>query len=255
MTNDALITQLLPEWAQFRDRAAAGDPAGGTACAAWTTRDVVAHQAGNAVELARVLSAHLAGRPVPKTRSFEEREPPFRQLGDDDRLAALERAVDDLAGVLEAGLDQPDTWVPWTGRRMKVAWFGEHMRSELILHRWDLVGDDPVGTELLGQPWMTTHSVDAVGEPLLRRGAAGLAGSEFTGRLRAPGQPDVLLTGGSRPGITLADADPGVPADLRTDPAARVLLLWGRTPGDPSRLVSDAGPERLGRLRTLLSGY
>jgi hypothetical protein len=202
-----------------------------------------------------VLAAHLDRRPVPETRSFEEREPPFRQMSDDDRLAALDRVIADLARVLERGLDEPDTWVPWTGRQMKVAWFGEHMRSELILHRWDLVGDDEQAGTQLAQPWMTTHSVDAVGVPLLRRGGAGLPDTPFTSRLRVVNQPDVVLTGGSRPSITLSPTEPETRPDLVTDAAARVLLLWGRQPADTTRLRSDVGPEQLGRTRTLLSGY
>jgi DNA-binding Lrp family transcriptional regulator len=63
--------------------------------------------------------------------------------------------------------------------------------------------------------------------------------------------------------VVTADADhtyigmagPKGPATLETDAAARVLLLSGRRPGDPSRICSDAGPENLGRLRRLLSGY
>lgn len=253
MADDALITDLLPEWPSFRDVVGARAPGHGTACAAWTTRDVITHQAGNAVELGRVLAAHLDRRPVPATRGFEEREAPFRALTDDDRLAALEHAIGDLCRVLERGLEEPAAWVPWTGRHMRVAWFGEHMRSELVLHRWDLVGDDDVSTRALAEPWMTTHSVEAVGLPLLRRGQRALDGKDVTGRIRAPGRPDVVLAGGSDPAIGLAD--PQGPADLVCDPSARVLLLWGRGPADCSRLRSDAGPERLGRLRTLLPGY
>lgn len=255
MADDALIADLLPEWAAFRDAATSRDPGHGTACAAWTTRDIVAHQAGNAVELGRVLAAHLEGRPVPETRSFDQREPPFRQMSDEKRLAALQEAITDLAPILQQGLEEPDTWVAWTGRRMKVAWFGEHMRSELILHRWDLVGDDDQATTQLSQPWMTTHSVHAVGVPLLRRGHAALPDTPFTSRLRVAGQPDVVLTNGTQPTITLAPADPDTPPDLITDAAARVLLLWGRQPADTTRLYSDTGPEQLGRTRTLLSGY
>lgn len=255
MANEQLSADLLPEWAAFRDACAARDPDHGTACTAWTTRDIVAHQAGNAVELGRVLRAHLDRRPVPKTRTFEEREPPFRQMGDDDRLAALEQVIHDLVRVLERGLDEPEAWVPWTGRRMKVAWFGEHMRSELILHRWDLVGDDVLAITQLAQPWMTTHSVEAVGAPLLRRGGAGRSGTAFTGRLRVPDQPDVVLTGGQCPSIALHPAEPGIRPDLVCDAASRVLLLWGRQPADSTRLRSDVGPEQLGCIRTLLSGY
>ena len=50
-------------------------------------------------------------------------------------------------------------------------------------------------------------------------------------------------------------ADPDGPAILETDSAARVLLLWGRRPADPSRIRSRVGPEALGRVRALLSGY
>jgi hypothetical protein len=53
--------------------------------------------------------------------------------------------------------------------------------------------------------------------------------------------------------IGLAESDG--PATLETDAAARVLLLWGRRPADPSRICSRVGPEALGRLRQLLSGY
>ncbi|MGH3855704.1 MAG: maleylpyruvate isomerase N-terminal domain-containing protein [Pseudonocardiaceae bacterium] len=253
--DDTLIAELLPEWGAFFDAAANRDPGHGTSCAAWTTRDILAHQAGNAVELGRVLAAHLDRRAVPETHGFDERESPFRRISDDDRLAALQRVIADLARVLERGLDEPDTWVPWTGRRMKVAWFGEHMRSELILHRWDLVGDDEQATTHLAQPWMTTHSVDAVGVPLLRRGGADLPDAPFTSRLRVADQPDVILTGGAQPTIRFAPADSDTQPDLITDSAARVLLLWGRQPADTTRLHSNAGPEQLGRTRTLLSGY
>jgi len=44
-------------------------------------------------------------------------------------------------------------------------------------------------------------------------------------------------------------------ATLETDAATRVLLLWGRRPGDPSRIRSRVGPPLLGQVRTLLSGY
>lgn len=255
MADDTLISDLLPEWTAFRDTAANRHPNSGTACAAWTTRDIVAHQAGNAVELGRVLAAHLDRRPIPETRTFEQREPPFRQRSDTERIAALDHVIAELARVLERGLDEPGAWVPWTGRRMKVAWFGEHMRSELILHRWDLAGDDELATTQLAQPWMTTHTVEAVGRPLLRRGAAALPGTSFTARLRVSDQPDVILTGGAEANISLGPADHNTQPALTTDAAARVLLLWGRQPADMTRVHSDVGPGHLGTVRALLAGY
>ncbi|WP_330342040.1 hypothetical protein [Streptomyces sp. NBC_00557] len=44
-------------------------------------------------------------------------------------------------------------------------------------------------------------------------------------------------------------------ATIESDAAVRVLLLWGRRPGDPTRWHSSAGPETLRKLRTLLGGY
>jgi len=72
--------------------------------------------------------------------------------------------------------------------------------------------------------------------------------------LRVAGQDDIVVTADGE-GARMAMAAPEGPATLETDAAARVLLLWGRRPGDPSRLRSRAGPVRLRQLRTLLSGY
>jgi uncharacterized protein (TIGR03083 family) len=249
------VAGLLPEWPSFVEAVRARRPDDGTHCEAWTVRDIVAHNAGNAEELGRILAAYLSGATVPETRSFEEREEHLRRLPDPDLLVELERRVEQLVDVLEAaaGTDG-EAMVPWTGRTMKVEWFGEHMREELVLHRWDVVGDDPVATASLSEPWMTEHSVVAVGRPLLRRGSDALGGGSVQGRLRSPGRDDVVVAadpGGAR----IALAPPEGRAVIESDPAARVLLLWGRRPADPGRLCSDAGPERLGLVRRLLSGY
>jgi hypothetical protein len=208
-----------------------------------------------AEELARILTAHLSGDAVPATRSFEEREARYRLLPDPDLLADLERRVEQLVDVLDAAAEtDQDAAVPWTGRTMKVAWFGEHMREELVLHRWDVAGDDPVALAALDEPWITEHSVVAVGGPLLRKGRAALDGAGIEARLRSPGRDDVVVAADDA-GARIDLAPPAGRADLESDPAARVLLLWGRRPADPGRLRSDAGPERLGRVRRLLSGY
>lgn len=218
-------------------------------------RDIVVHQAGNAEELARVLGAHLAGDPV-ATRGFEEREGPLRALNDTDLWdALLDRmaSLDEVAVAAEALPD--DTDVAWTGRTMKVPWFAEHMREELVLHSWDITGDEPDAQARLAEPWMTTHSVLAVGRPLLVKGAKQLnEGERIDARLRADGSDDVVLAAGPEQ-ITIGLAEPEGPAALETDAAARVLLLWGRKPADPSRIRSRVGPETLGRVRRLLGGY
>jgi hypothetical protein len=56
-------------------------------------------------------------------------------------------------------------------------------------------------------------------------------------------------------GGSIRFAAPEGPATIESDAATRVLLLWGRRPADPSRRHSEAGPEALRAVRTLLSGY
>jgi Mycothiol maleylpyruvate isomerase N-terminal domain len=246
-------SERFPEWQPFLDAVQKRRPDAGTWCEAWTVRDIVIHQAGNAEELARVLGAHLEGEPV-GTRSFEEREAPLRAMNDADLWDALHDRMAALSAVAEAGDAVPaETDVAWTGRTMKVPWFAEHMREELVLHGWDITGDDPAAQAWLAEPWMTTHSVVAVGRPLLAKGAQQLRG-KIEARLRVPGTDDVLLTADAEH-TTIDLTEPEGPATLETDAAARVLLLWGRRPGDPSRICSRVGPETLGRVRRLLSGY
>ena len=245
----------FPEWRPFLDAVRRHGPDAGTWCEAWTVRDIVVHQAGNAEELARVLGAHLDGQPV-ATRSFEEREGPLRALNDADLWDALTDRMATLNEVAVAAEAVPaHTDVAWTGRTMKVPWFAEHMREELVLHSWDITGDEPDAQARLAEPWMTTHSVVAVGRPLLVKGAKLLSlGERIEARLRADGTDDVVVAADSDQ-ITIGLAEPDGPATLETDAAARVLLLWGRRPADPSRIRSRAGAETLGRVRRLLSGY
>jgi hypothetical protein len=246
----------FPEWRLFADAVQQRRPDSGTWCDAWTVRDIVAHQAGNAEELARVLRAHLEGAPV-ATRGFEEREGPLRALGDAELWDALQGRMAALNEVAEAADEVPvDTDVAWTGRTMKVPWFAEHMREELVLHGWDITGDGDIRVAAgLAEPWMTTHSVFAVGRPLLAKGAKQLApGERIEARLRVADTDDVFVSADADH-TTVRLADPVGQATLETDAAARVLLLWGRRPADPSRICSRAGAETLGRVRRLLAGY
>ena len=163
-------TDRFPEWPPFIDAVQQRRPDAGTWCEAWTVRDIVIHQAGNALELGRVLGGHLAGEPV-ATRTFEEREAPLRTMNETDLWAALHTNMAMLNEVAEAADDIPaETDVAWTGRTMKVPWFAEHMREELVLHGWDITGDDAAAQARLAEHWMTTHSVLAVGKPLLAKG-------------------------------------------------------------------------------------
>lgn len=80
------------------------------------------------------------------------------------------------------------------------------------------------------------------------------AGERIEARLRVADSDDVVVDADAD-GTTIRLAEPDGPATLETDAAARVLLLWGRRPADPSRICSRVGPEALGRVRTLLAGY
>ncbi|MEU7166714.1 maleylpyruvate isomerase N-terminal domain-containing protein [Streptomyces morookaense] len=251
------VDDTLPELAPFLHAVQARRPDDGTWCEAWTVRDIVAHQAGTAEELARVLQAFLAGTPV-ETRGFE-REAPYRRLSDPELWAAFLSRCEQLAEITAAAARDlsPDTEVIWTGRSVTVPFFAEHLREELVLHRWDLTGDDRTAVQALDEPWMTEHSVVSVGRPLLARGSAGLdlgPDGRVEGRLRTPGTDDVVVTADAD-GTAIRRAAPEGPATIESDAAVRVLLLWGRRPADPSRWHSTAGPETLRRVRTLLSGY
>ncbi|BBY05202.1 maleylpyruvate isomerase N-terminal domain-containing protein [Mycobacterium noviomagense] len=253
--NRNVDTDRFLEWQPFLDAVRQRRPDAGTWCEAWTVRDIVIHQAGNAEELARVLGAHLEGERV-DTRSFEEREGPLRAMNDSDLWDALHDRMARLNEVAEAADGIPaDADVAWTGRTMKVPWFAEHMREECVLHTWDITGDDAAAQARLAERWMTTHSVIAVGKPLLRKGAELLdAGERIEARLRVPGADD-LIVAAENGSVRIELTEPDGPATLETDAAARVLLLWGRRPADPSRICSSVGPETLGRVRRLLSGY
>ena len=225
-----------------------------TGCGQWRAHEVVAHLGAGAVEIARHLEGYAEGRPVPTTRGFEEREAPYRAVEDGELRAELPRCIERVAAALDAVLGaEPDAVVPWTGRQMVVGSFVTHLRSELALHRFDLVGDDEIGRTLLGQPELTDHAVSVLGRALVARGATA-APAGFAAVIAAPGASDVaVVVDGDGPRLEGSDArlEPSVVGD----PAARLLLLWGRQPADPRRLSAPGGLEVLAILRSLLAGY
>lgn len=111
----------FPEWEPFAEAVAHRRPSAGTWCEAWTVRDIVIHQSGNAEELARVLEGHLSGEPVP-TRGFEEREAPFRAMTNLDLWSVFVDRMRRLGEVAAAAESLPaDTDIAWTGRTTKPA--------------------------------------------------------------------------------------------------------------------------------------
>ena len=242
------------EAAAFLEALEATPPDALTGCALWRAHEVAAHLGAGAVEIALTLEAYGEDRPVPATRGFEEREAPYRAMDDAELRADLPRSIDRVAAALDAVLGaEPEAVVPWTGRQMAVGSFVTHLRSELALHRFDLVGDDETSQSLLGQFELTDHAVTVLGRALLARGATA-APVGFSAVIAAPGASDlavIVASDGARLERSDADLEPAVIGD----PAARLLLLWSRQPGDPRRLSAPGGVEVLATLRALLAGY
>lgn len=123
------------------------------------------------------------------------------------------------------------------------------------MHRWDVVGEDETGVELLAQPDLTEHAVGVLGEILLRAGRRGdpRPDDDFDVHLRSPRARAVrvrVLDG--RAALELTDEHDRPHVDL--DAAARTLVIWGRRPG-PGRMRSHLTRPDLTRLQTLLGGY
>jgi hypothetical protein len=229
-----------------------------SACAGWTAHEVTAHLAGIIVEITRHLRPYLAGRPVPETRSFEDREADLQSMVDADlcRLMAAEEVK--MRSLLDQVLTrEPHAVIRWTGRQMAVATFEPHLRSEFAIHRWDIVGDDQTSSELLGQPDLTEHALGVLGEILTRRGRMcdPTPAEDFHVRLRSGSTPDVrLVVESGQARLELADT-PGDEPFVELDPGARLLVIWGRRPDRRGRFRSDLDPAVLSRLQALLAGY
>jgi hypothetical protein len=228
-----------------------------TACAGWTVHEITAHVAAGADEIARLFEAYGEGLPVPATRTFEEREPEYRAMDDPALRKRLFAASVRMGSAMQAVFSrEPDAVIPFTGRPMTAATFAMHSRSECAIHRWDMVGDDELSWKLLSQPEITSHAVNVLAPMLLSRGCAvSLApAGGFAARIRAAGQPDLLVRRDDSGAMLRFEPDDGSPA-IETDAAARLLFIWGRRPGDPSRLRSGLSPQDRVRLQSLLAGF
>ena len=229
-----------------------------TACNGWSVHHIGAHVAASYDEAAQHVEAYGEGRPLGSTRSWEEREPPYRDLTPAQLLARLEHAEERMRrAVLSVLANEPDAELWWTGRVMRVDAFLYHLRTECAIHRWDMTGDDDVSLHLLTEPDLFVHSVTSVGaKPLCARGLAldALRGRPLTARVRSDTQPDLLIHAENAiPAFDLTA--PVGDALIEGDQAARTLLLWGRKPSPPTRLVAVGPDDEVDRLQRLLSGY
>jgi Mycothiol maleylpyruvate isomerase N-terminal domain len=137
-----------------------------TACAGWSTHDLVAHMAAGSEEMTRLITARLArgfdGDDGP-TRPFEEREAPFRAM--EDRALRRTFVVHALAlsnAILKLQTLGPFASVTFTGWEMTASELIRHGQSELILHRWDLVGSDSTSWSALSRPDLMEHGRKAM---------------------------------------------------------------------------------------------
>jgi uncharacterized protein (TIGR03083 family) len=251
----AVTATRPPETAALLDTLSDVGPRALTACPGWSAHHIAAHIAGNHEEARRHVVAYRAGEALPSTRTFEEREAPLLRLRFDTLLDRIEAEEAGLLNAVDAVLaEDPDAALQWTGRTVAVKGFPTHMRSESALHRWDIVGDDATSWELLAQPELLAHAVGFIGRPLLVRGLA-RAHAPFSGRVRSPGADDLIVSveRGREPRLEVAP--PLGPAVIETDPAARLLLLWGRKPEPFHRLRADADAATVSRLQAVLAGY
>lgn len=260
MTDDtAQRTDSQPvEVGEFLSALDSSAPTALTACPARTAHALGSHVAGNYEEIRRHVDAYLAGTPLMRTRTFDEREPEFRALSPGKLLDAIEtgeqRMRHSIAELLER---EPDPVLRWTNRQVHAAGFLKHSRSECAVHRWDLVGDDSVSEKLLSQEELFQHVVAFIGPlPMTARGLAtgAGAGKDLRARVRGFGQPDLVVSV-HRGAPSLYTAEPEGEAFLEGDPAARLLFLWGRKATPFARLTCNGTGEELSRLQWLLSGY
>ena len=252
------MTDRSREAAEFIAAVDQAPPQAVSACAGWTTHEIAAHVTGIAVEVIRHLEPFLQGDPVPKTRSFEEREAPLQAMEHAALLQRLDTEETRMRRCVDDVLDRdPDAVIPWTGRHMAVAKFIPHLRNEHALHRWDVAGDDETSRELLGTLDLVDHSVGELGAILLVAGRKHDPDpdAEFGVRLRAADQPDLrVIVDEGQATLAWAEDDADEPA-VEMDAGARQLFIWGRRPDHRNRLRSQLTQPQLARLQALLSGY
>jgi Mycothiol maleylpyruvate isomerase N-terminal domain len=255
MTNTETTPIEITEFLSALDSAA---PNALTACPARTAHLLGAHVAGNYREITRHVQAYLAGNPLTRTRAFDEREPEFREMTAPQLLRSIADGEEQMrASIGELLAREPDPVLRWTNRQVHAAGFLKHSRSECAVHRWDLLGDDALSEKLLSQQELFEHIVAFIGAlPMTARGMATGAGTgrSLRARVRAPGQPDLLVSV-HRGEPQLLTVKPEGEALVEGDPAARLLFLWGRRPTPFGRLTCNGSTEELSRLQWLLSGY
>jgi uncharacterized protein (TIGR03083 family) len=227
------------------------DPAAPTACSQWTVHDLVAHLAAGAKENADLIEDALAGRPARATRTFAEREPAFVAMPDEQlRQELVEQSRRKVAALEQLSARGPDATYQFTGRAFTAALAQTHARSEAAIHRWDIAGDDETSMELLAAPELTRHAVEILNTlpilceaPLSRARVAQIDKLRIVLRSRAQRDVTMDINPGSAH-FELAEIDQPADGDavVETDPAHRLLSIWGRRAPD-QRVTITADPK------------
>src|SRR5262249_51469074 len=125
-------------------------PGAPTSCAGWTVHELTAHIAAGSAEIADLIELELSGAPPRPTRDFDEREAPYRALPSKELRRRFFheslRVTVALDRLYSAGKGRR---VAFTGAQLDVPTLVLHIESELILHRWDIVGGDEISVRAL----------------------------------------------------------------------------------------------------------
>lgn len=234
----------------FVEALRSADPHAPTRCTGWTVHELTAHLTAGSAEIADLIELELTEARSRPTRGFEEREIPYRALSPKVlRRNFFREALRATVAVERLSKAGPSRKVVFTGSSLDAKALMLHIESELVLHRWDIVGSDAVAIAALSDPRMGVHAANTVAamQPNVFPPRSGAAETVI---LRSPGAPDIAVTGGAATAVALAPDDGGYPV-LQCHPAVRTLLLWGRTP-EPGLPRPTGDPELVAAVQAML---
>lgn len=133
-----------------------------TACADWTAHDLLAHITAGTAEIADLMELALRGETRP-TRGFVEREAPYRGLSHPRLHLVLVREGVRMTRLL-VRLGRARRTIAFTGTTMSAGDIARHAESELVLHRYDLVGLDRIARRQLANPALALHAHKVVAQ-------------------------------------------------------------------------------------------
>jgi uncharacterized protein (TIGR03083 family) len=136
---------VIEEGEAFVATLLAASPLQLTACRGWTVHEITVHLAAGSEEIADLIEGHLGGAGPRPTRSFDEREAPYRAMDDPTLRRHFFEQVERSSKARQRLARDADDAVLFTGRAMSAAEFATHSRSERSIHRWDIAGRDEIG--------------------------------------------------------------------------------------------------------------